>query len=348
MNTVAHLPPLQHLPARTLLATHFPQRKFAIDPWLRTGESALLWAATGVGKTWLTLSLAVAMAGKGRVWQWTAPEARKVLLIDGEMNTQDLQERLNFLIRSGAVDAVDRQGLGDNLIIVSRQNQDPRAEFYDVTNRDDQERILSYMEQHGVDVVIIDNLTTCADGLTDENDAVAFKTVMAFLMKMKAAGKTAILVHHANKAGTAARGSSALEATFEVILGLQAPKVAKPGEAAFIATFGKYRAKGNESLGARRWTLSEEGWVVADDDQSVEGRVLEALRSLEFTTQAEIAKALGSSPPTVSRAMRKLVAQGLLKDGEEIGLFKKAKDIRQQDAGPFDDLEEGKDENEDF
>ncbi|MDX0640043.1 AAA family ATPase [Sinorhizobium medicae] len=332
--------PLRYLSAGALLATNYPIREFAIDPWLRVGESALLWAPTGLGKTWLTLSLAVAMAGRGRVWQWEAPKARRVLLVDGEMNAQDLQERLKFLTESRAVGGADSKALGENLILVSRQNQDPRAEFHDVTNRDHQERILSYMEKHEIDVVIIDNLTTCADGLSDENDAVAFKTVMSFLMKMKAAGKTAILVHHANKAGTAARGSSALEATFEVILGLQPIKLAKAGEATFITVFGKFRAKGNDSLTPRRWTLTNDGWTVADDEESNGGKILHALRSLDFISRAEICAALGISAPTVSRTIRKLIASGQMKEGEEIGLFSKARQLRREDAAPFDDLDE--------
>jgi hypothetical protein len=55
--------------------------------------------------------------------------------------------------------------------------------------------------------------------MDDENSATDFKTVMAFLMKLKAAGKTAILVHHSNKQGDNYRGSSAMAATFEVIIG---------------------------------------------------------------------------------------------------------------------------------
>ena len=46
---IAH--PLKQITAGQLLAMNFPPREFAIDPWLRTGESAMIWAASGVGKT---------------------------------------------------------------------------------------------------------------------------------------------------------------------------------------------------------------------------------------------------------------------------------------------------------
>ncbi|SCD25299.1 hypothetical protein BR141012304_20833 [Brucella inopinata] len=105
MHSIAAVKPmLRGITAGQLLAQKFPPREFVIEPWLRTGESALIWAPTGVGKTWLTLSLSMAIAGGGRVWEWKAPKPRKVLIIDGEMNVQDLQERMAFLSKSKGVD----------------------------------------------------------------------------------------------------------------------------------------------------------------------------------------------------------------------------------------------------
>jgi hypothetical protein len=344
---------LNGLTADQLLNMNFPPREFAIDPWLRTGESALIWAATGVGKTWLTLSLAVAMAGGGRVWEWKAPKPRKVLIIDGEMNVQDLQERIRTLLSTGAVDGVDLRELGANLLMMPRQYQNPRAAFYDITDPTSQGHILTRMDKEGADVVIIDNLTTCADGLADENDAVAFRSIMGFMLMMKQAGKTAIVVHHANKSGNDARGSTALEATFEVKLGLKRPPVTKEGCASFIASFGKFRGKGNDTLRPRVWTLGDNGWSVEDDAEGQEARIVDALRTLQFVNQNELAKALGMSQPTVSRSLRRSAALGTIKADEVERLFIKAREMRREDRTPFDDpeLPEGEpeeDPNPDF
>ncbi|MBO9134198.1 AAA family ATPase [Rhizobium sp. B230/85] len=320
-------PPLKGITAAQLLQRNFPPREFAIDPWLRTGESALIWAATGVGKTWLTLSLALAMAGGGRVWEWAAPKPRKVLILDGEMNVQDLQERINHLIGSGAVDGLDRQAMGANLLLMPRQFQDPRAQFYDITDAASQERILAEMENSGAEVIIIDNLTTCADGLADENDATAFRSIMGFLLMMKQAGKTAIVVHHANKSGKDARGSTALEATFEVKLGLERPPVEKPGEASFITQFGKFRGRGNDSIRPRVWTLREAGWDVQDDTGSNDERVLNAVKSLKFVNQLQVAKALGMSQGSVSKALKRCVILNTAKQDEIDRLFINARSL---------------------
>lgn len=330
---------LRGLTADQLLSMNFPPREFAIDPWLRTGESALIWAATGVGKTWLTLSLAVAIAGGGRVWEWKAPKPRKVLIVDGEMNVQDLQERVKTLLDTGAVDGVDRRELGSNLLIMPRQFQNPRAAFYDITDPISQGRILSRMEKEGAEAIIIDNLTTCADGLADENDAVAFKSIMGFLLMMKQAGKTAIVVHHANKSGNDFRGSTALEATFEATLGLRRPPVVKEGSASFIASFGKFRGKGNDTLRPRVWTLGDAGWAVEDDDGGQDGRIIDALKTLRYVNQQELAKALGMSQPSVSRSLKRAAALGTIKQDEIDRLFIKAREMRREDRSPFEDLE---------
>lgn len=326
---------LKGITAGQLLARKFPPREFVIDPWLRTGESALIWAPTGVGKTWLTLSLSMAIAGGGRVWEWKAPKPRKVLIIDGEMNVQDLQERTDFLLKSRGVDGVDRKELDDNLLFMPRQYQNPRSEFFDITNPASQERILSRMEKEGAEVIVIDNLTTCADSLEDENAAAAFRPVMTFLMKMKQANKTAIVVHHANKAGTDARGSTALEATFEAKLGLQRPAVSKPGSASFVTSFGKFRGKGDDSLRPRIWSLNEDGWTVEDDAESVTAKVIEALRTLKYTNQKELADALGMSQPTVSRTLTQAAALGQPKKEQIDNLFIQARQLRVAEKNGF-------------
>ena len=348
--TSAVKPMLKGITAGQLLAQKFPPREFVIAPWLRTGESALIWAPTGVGKTWLTLSLSMAIAGGGRVWEWKAPKPRKVLIIDGEMNVQDLQERMAFLSKSRGVDGLDSRELGSNLLFMPRQYQNPRSEFFDITNPASQEHILTHLEKAEAEVIVIDNLTTCADSLEDENAAAAFRPVMSFLMKMKHAGKTAIVVHHANKAGTDARGSTALEATFEVKLGLQRPAVSKPGSASFVTEFGKFRAKGGDSLSPRIWSLGEGGWTVEEDAESATSKVIDAVRSLKYVNQNELAEALGMSQSTVSRTLKRAVALGQPRQEELDRLFIQARELRASEKTGFaeDFGDTGDEAEEDF
>jgi RecA-family ATPase len=106
-----------------LLDRQWPKREFVIGPWLYAGESVLIWADTGVGKTWLTLSLAVAIAGGGKVWQYEAPKPRKVMIIDGEMHAQEFTERARELVLGGKVRGLDVEELRRNVTVCARQGQ---------------------------------------------------------------------------------------------------------------------------------------------------------------------------------------------------------------------------------
>ena len=289
------------------------------------------------------------MAGGGKVAGWSSPKPRKVLVIDGEMNTQDLQDRTRYLLDTGAVRDIDRAALMRNLVFMPRQAQDPEAMFYDITDEGSQRRIMKRMAENDAEVVIVDNLTTCADGLDDENDATAFREVMKFLLMMKQGGKTAILVHHARKDGSDARGSTAIEATFEVKLGLHKPKVSRPDVASFITHFGKKRTKGDDSTSNPKvWTLTDFGWTVEDVEGVVDNRVVEALKSLEYVNQSELAGALGITQGAVSKALKKAAELGQPKKEEIDRLFTAARKLRLEEADPFEDPDTDADAEEPF
>ncbi|MGJ8587369.1 MAG: AAA family ATPase [Yoonia sp.] len=85
---------LRSTTAHDLLNRSFQPRKMLLDPWLRTEESCIIWAASGVGKTMLSLSLALAVSGGGKLGDWNAENPCRVLYVDGEMHLQDVKDRL--------------------------------------------------------------------------------------------------------------------------------------------------------------------------------------------------------------------------------------------------------------
>jgi hypothetical protein len=62
-------------------------------PILRAGQLAQVFAERGVGKTWFTRTLAITAASGSEALGFNAPIASRVLYIDGEMASEDIQQR---------------------------------------------------------------------------------------------------------------------------------------------------------------------------------------------------------------------------------------------------------------
>lgn len=294
--TVTHHP-LRSVSLGTLLDRDMPPRDWLLRPWLREQESALIWAAPGVGKTMLTLSLALAMAGGGRLLDWTAPAPRRVLVIDGEMPLDDLKGRLEVL--SQAVEGLDLAAARENLTILARHQQHPDARFPDFGAADEQDAILALIRRYEPELVILDNLSTLAT-LDDENGAAETQRIVKLLARLKQARIGMIVVHHSGKSGNAFRGSSMLATTFEVILGLTRDKAEEvldaSGTARFSLRWDKFRGRRDPAVGNRDVSLREtfEGlkWTAERPEDEVLLALAALVRSGRFSTRAAAGAAL--------------------------------------------------------
>src|SRR5690349_1292714 len=59
----------------------------------------MIHAWRGIGKTHMGLGIGFAVASGGDFLGWSAPRARRVLYVDGEMPGQTMQERLAAIVR---------------------------------------------------------------------------------------------------------------------------------------------------------------------------------------------------------------------------------------------------------
>lgn len=309
-------------------------REALLEGLLKTGESMMLWAAPGVGKTMASLSIALAIAGGGTWLHWTAPKPRRVLIIDGEMNMHDLHDRFAALASGAASGAAggDPVAASENIAIVARQDQDPDAEFLDLGERAWQDRLLARAKAFRADLVILDNFSTLAE-VDDENSASAMSPVLGFLLRMKAAGIATFLVHHSGKSGESYRGSSKLEATFEVVAGLK-----RPGDAAirhgtaFDLSFGKFRGKRGEAHAETTAWLEEDAstgalrWTYKKSDAEVLNQIVAAVQSERFATDKAAAEYLGMNTSTFNRKKTRAIALKLITQEEWAACQKAARE----------------------
>src|SRR6516162_2174008 len=89
--------PLQALGINDFLNLDIPPREMLLSPILPERSLAMLYAPRGLGKSWLALSIGLAVACGAPVLRWSAPRRRNVLYVDGEMPLVSLQERLKAI-----------------------------------------------------------------------------------------------------------------------------------------------------------------------------------------------------------------------------------------------------------
>lgn len=254
----------------------------------------MIYAPRGVGKTWIALSIAHAIASGGEFLCWRAPRPRRVLHIDGEMPAATLQERYAAVVAASVRDAPR-----ENFRLVAADFQkdglpdlaDAGAQrFYDAATTE-------------AELVIVDNLSTVARGLR-ENEADAFGPVQSWLLSQRAAGRSVLLVHHAGKGG-GQRGTSRKEDVLDTVISLSRPPGYSATEGArFEVRFTKSRGFWGldaEPFEARyadgRWTTAP---IVAEDSDEA----LNALRA-EGLSIREIAERTGLSKSEVQRRLKR-------------------------------------------
>lgn len=305
-----------------LLSEHTEDRETILAPWLHQRHLNLTYAPTGVGKSMFTLSVALAVAGGGSYLGWTAPKPRRVLVIDGEMDLQDLRERTALLLN--ALEGTDVEEASGNLHFLARQDQTIGASFPDLADPAQHSVILDMVEGTGAELVVLDNFSTLAT-FDDENAASAFNPILDLLAQLKLRNVACILVHHSRKGQVkqgAYRGSSKLGVVFNSITSLDHPDgVPSQNGTAFELKWEKYRGKRNATIRPLTATLEEtkEGASRWTHDSAEGDQIQQAVRIVrggEVASQRDLAARLNVSAPTVSRLKAKAVRQGLITSEE--------------------------------
>lgn len=127
------------------------------------GEAVVLTAATGLGKTYITLQIAIDIAvGRPVLGMYEVPGPRRVLWIDEEMGAEMLSDRLTRQSRGCALDSCELELLAANLDIRYQQGlslgDERQFAVYDRTLREGR-----------YDLVVMDSMVALTTG--KENDA---------------------------------------------------------------------------------------------------------------------------------------------------------------------------------
>lgn len=206
--------PLVAVTAEDLLGREIKPREMLLDPVLPEQGLAMLYAYRGIGKTFLALGIAAAVASGGHFLRWAAPRGRRVLYIDGELPARTLQERAAMIL-AGLEDRELEPGMLQ-FITPDLQNRP----MPDLATRAGQAMLAPYLG--GVALLVLDNLSAlCRYG--NENEGEGWLPVQEWALGLRRRGISVLFVHHAGK-NRSQRGTSRREDLLDTVLTLKHPE----------------------------------------------------------------------------------------------------------------------------
>jgi hypothetical protein len=289
---------------------HLTPRKKLLGDWFCEGDLGFIFAFRGVGKTWLSLAIAQALSTGSRLGEWQAHEKVKVLYLDGEMPPDLMRSRCNGL-----------EAVNDNLRFLNHDVLFERSSrVLNIANPEVQEAIIAHCVANTIKVLILDNLSTLASGVR-ENEADSWEQVNPWLLDLRRRKIAVVIVHHAGRSGEM-RGTSKREDNVFWIIALDDAKKDADDKrgARFISRFTKPSRNTQEEVPAYEWHLVSEsnGKVTIACGQAQTLDVFRQLIEEGVTKCDEIAQAMKLPSYAVSRLAKKAIDAGwLTKSGRE-------------------------------
>ena len=219
-----------------------PRQKLLGD-WFCEGDLGFIFAFRGTGKTWLSLAIARALSTGGKLGDWQAHANVKVLYTDGEMPPDLMRDRCDGL-----------QGTNYTLEFLNHEILfEHTGKVLNITKPEVQQAITQHCVNRGVKVLILDNLSTLASGMR-ENEADSWELVNNWLLDLLRRKIAVIIVHHAGRSGEM-RGTTKREDNVFWIIALDDAKKNADDKrgARFVSRFTKPSRNTQEEVPAFEW-----------------------------------------------------------------------------------------------
>lgn len=220
-----------------------------LSPWLREGQTTIIYGNFGSGKSLLTISVAYILGLKeydikeAEIGTWQVKNPTGTLYIDGELGEQEMEERIAQFEWLGHQSGVHRMKI---LSVPEYQleTEDP----FTLSARINQLKVIQWLKNNpDYKLVVLDSASTLF-GLVEENDNSEWNNkINPFLRDLRALNVACLMLHHAgkdNKRGL--RGASSMGAMAHNIYKLvdHPEKDKDAGEAWFTLSKDKQRMSG--------------------------------------------------------------------------------------------------------
>ncbi|MGI9489153.1 MAG: AAA family ATPase [Geminicoccaceae bacterium] len=299
-------PPLTVVTAQALLDMELPEQELILDPWLKSQGLTMIHAWRGVGKTYVGLGCACAIATGGSFLGWTAEVPKRCVYVDGELPAITMQERLIYTL--GAMNGSKMPDPGYFRIIT------PDLQERAMPNLSDpfaQKELSNALKE--VDVVFLDNISTLFRG-GRENEAEGWLPAQEYALLLRRSGISVVFIHHSGKAGSQ-RGTSRREDILDTVIGLRRPNNYNASEGArFEVHYEKARGLYGEQVEPFEAKLEVRDNIAIWTTMELRESGMRAVMDLyaQGMEQTDIAKKLKISTATVSRRLKDARHRGLL------------------------------------
>jgi DNA primase catalytic core len=298
--------------ASNFMEINLPEKRKFLNPWVNESSIIMVYGDRGVGKTQFGMSLLASLTNGQSFGPWEVITPVPVLFLDGEMVSQDTNERLQGLRINGK-----REPLYIYSDAYANAFGLPRANLLDENWRQNMKSILI---NKGVKVWVADNLASLSPGI-DENKKEHYDAINQWFLELRFGGITTIFMHHSNKDG-GQRGTSGREDNIDFSILLERPANYSPQDGArFVVKFKKSRIPHSDLhlIGENEFKMetTSEGeyiWIVSNPKKQVQ---LEVVRMLEEGLAPKyIVETLGITKGRVSQIKGEAIKNGLIsKDG---------------------------------
>jgi hypothetical protein len=251
-----------HLLISSWVRMELPPRDFLMGEWVCTTSRVTLIAATGVGKTLLTLDLAAAIAAGRDFLHWKGSgKPRRVMYLDGEMPKETMKERLLLVHKI----------YGDDIKLFAYNRDVLTAD--DIPPLNTEAGVKWLAEEIKIvrpDLIVFDSMMALLSGsLKDDEQWEPMKSLLRALSKRNIGQ---IWINHIGRDATHAYGDVTREWEMDTIITLAKVDKSDPQDTTITIDFSKkarlrtpHNYRQFATIDARR---GEDGWVVISDPAS--------------------------------------------------------------------------------
>lgn len=179
-------------------ATNFRSENLLLGNYLAKGETWMIYAPTGQGKTINALMLGVALTTGGSFYDWQAHNAIPVLFVEGgELTAYGIGERMQGIY--------NKQGItsDENFHLKAPTKEEPFT--FNITDPKHQRVLERYVDEYGIQCVIFDNYNSLRS--EEDSEFQSWQNLERMLNRFKTKGVASVIIHHTNKEGKQQSGA---------------------------------------------------------------------------------------------------------------------------------------------